>query len=83
MGYDTSSSTVCCQSGVSDLSMSGFQCGIKRITPHLKKMVAPEPTDIPQPPPEPFENRIFGAAKALFWTAVSIGIGTAFAALCN
>lgn len=78
-----SSRPVCCPFEVSETPMPGFQGWSTRIATVLKKMVAPEPTDMPQLPPEPSENRIFGAAKALFWTAVSIGIGTVLAIVCK
>ena len=83
MYYDPLSGPVCFPFGVAETPLPGFKWRRKRIATVLKKMVAPEPTDMPQLPPEPSENRILGAAKALFWTAVAIGIGTVLATVCK
>jgi len=58
-------------------------CRKAAIKDTLKRIVTPEPTDLPHPAAALNENRLFGAIKTLFWAAVSMGIGTALAVVCN
>jgi len=74
---------VCSPAGATKIPLSGSRRRFEPILLHLKKLVRPEPTDLPLPPTEPAEDRMLGVVKALFWLAVSIGLGTVMAAVCN
>ena len=78
-----SSIPVCVPFAFSEKAISGFRDRMKGMIAGLRRLTTPEPTDLSQLPPDPSENRIFGAIKALFWTAVSIGMGSVLAMICR
>lgn len=72
-----------CPFGFPNTFKAASGCRKAAIKDTLKRIVAPEPTDRPHPVTALNENRLFGAVKTLFWAAVSLGIGTALAVVCN
>ncbi len=68
---------------VPNLISPGMRRQAAAIMAYLGAVVAPEPTDPPQPPAGMHERRIFGVVKALVWVMVSIGTGVALAVMCS